>query len=182
MSGPVLSPSEKAAKGRRKWWAISVGTLLETFASAGIFLGLFLPAVTEGAEASPGSLIVGVAAVPLAFVALAFVSGNPRAPIGVLQAMGLFLVAGPVVAVTVDPVSALVLAFGAGGVVALRAGEGQKRRRWAAVVLAAIVVAVLVRIDTGAALVIAPLLPFISLGIADLTRGPDGDVSLSKTA
>ena len=67
--------------------------------------------------ANPAAFIAfGLALVPFAFLALAFVSGHPSAPMATVKAMCLFLLIGiPVSAIAADAVTGLVAAAGAGG-------------------------------------------------------------------
>ena len=103
------------------------------------------------------------------FVALAFLSENPRAPAAVVKAMGLFLLVGiPVSAIAADAVTGIVAGVGAGGIVALRADDAHNWRARALAVLAATAYTfVLVRTAGAITLLSAPVFPFTALGIAD---------------
>jgi hypothetical protein len=107
--------------------------------------------------------------VPFVFVILAFASAHPRAPAAVARAMGLTLLIGiPISALAADAVTGFVAGIGAGGIVALRTDVD---RPWKARILAVIVVTawafVTVRLVPEAAVLLAPILPFTSVGVAD---------------
>jgi len=106
---------------------------------------------------------------PFVFVALAFASGHPHAPGAVAKAMALAVVVGvPLSAVSADAVTGFVAGVGAGGIVALRSDVD---RPWRARILAVFAVTlwayVTVRVVPEAALLLAPALPFASVGVAD---------------
>jgi hypothetical protein len=107
--------------------------------------------------------------VPFVFIVLAFSSEHPRAAGASAKAMGLALLVGiPVSALAADAVTGFVAGVGAGGVVAMRADLD---RSWKARALAVLVVTawafVTVRLMPEAALLLAPVLPFTSVGVAD---------------
>jgi hypothetical protein len=107
--------------------------------------------------------------IPFVFLALAFLSQHPRAPRATVLAMILCIVVGiPVSAVAADAVTGVVAGVGAGGIVAMRSDLD---RAWRARVLAIAIVSawafVTVRTVTDVALLLAPVLPFTSLGVAD---------------
>ena len=165
-ASPVLEPLAP----RRKWLAILLGTLLLLPAYWGIVTGL-VAATSERPDApAPGPPIaLGLALLPFVFIALAFASQHPRAPTGVLKAMGLSLVIGiPATAIAPDAISGLMAGIGAGGVAALRPEPGQTwRPRAAAVAAVTLYVFVMVRLLPEITLLLAPTLPFTSLGVAD---------------
>jgi hypothetical protein len=155
---------------RRKWLAITLATLVLVPAYWGI-LGAFVSSASNG-SAGPNSgplLAFGLCVVPFAFVVLAFVSQHPRAPGAVLRAMGLSLAVGiPVSALASDAVTGLVAGMAAGGAAALRPDPGgSTKARILAVAVASALVFVLLRTFTVSALLLAPVLPFTALGIAD---------------
>jgi hypothetical protein len=83
--------------------------------------------------------------------------------------MGLTLLIGiPVSALAADAVTGFVAGIGAGGIVALRTDVD---RPWKARILAVLVVTawafVTVRLVPEAAVLLAPILPFTSVGVAD---------------
>jgi hypothetical protein len=107
--------------------------------------------------------------VPFVFVVLAFLSEHPRAPGAVLKAMGMVLLVGiPVSALAADAVTGLVAGAGAGGIVALRSDLPHNwKARAIAVAAAAAYSFFLARTAGAAALLLAPILPFTSIGVAD---------------
>jgi len=164
-TGPApLSP-------QRKWRAITLATLLFVPAYWAIVAAL-VALGTEDPVAGPnaGPLIAfGLCLLPFVFIALAFLSENPKAPSAAVKAMGLALLVGiPVSALASDAVTGLIAGAGAGGVVALRADADHRwKARAIAVALATCYVFVLLRTVTGVALLMGPVLPFTGIGVAD---------------
>jgi hypothetical protein len=155
---------------RRKWRAITLATLVIAPAVWSIIAGIVSASSDDPNAPAPAPLIAfGLAVVPFAFVLLAFLSEHPRAPGAVLRAMALSLLVGiPVGAAVPDAVTPLVAGLGAGGLAALRADAMHTwQARAIGVVVATLFVFLLLRIsDVG--LVVAPALPFTSVGVADL--------------
>jgi hypothetical protein len=166
---PVLAGAEPLSP-RRKWRAITLATLLLVPAYWAILGGL-VSLVSDRKDApNAGPLIAfGLAVLPFVFVALAFLSEHPRAPGAVLKAMALSILVGiPVSALAADAVTGLVAGVGAGGVAALRADLAHNwKARSIAVLAASAYVFVLVRTAGDVALLLAPVLPFMSIGVAD---------------
>jgi hypothetical protein len=132
---------------QRKWRAIAVATVL------------FVPATW--------SVALGLALLPFAFVALAFLSEHEDAPRAAVRAMALSVVVGLVVSfVAMDLATGVVAGVGAGGIVALRAGPGHTwQARAIAVAVAATYTFVL---SNGMGVVLlAPVLPLTGIGVAD---------------
>jgi hypothetical protein len=78
------------------------------------------------------------------------------------------LVGIPLSAIAADAVTGLVAGLGAGGIAALRADIGDDtKRRVIAVVIVSVATFVLLRSITEVALLLAPIFPFTSLGVAD---------------
>jgi hypothetical protein len=154
---------------RQRWRAITLATLVLAPAHWSVLAGIVSVASDDPAAPAPGPLIAfGLALIPFVFVVLAFVSGHPRAPGAVIRAMVLSLLVGiPVSAAVPDAVTGFVAGAGAGGIAALRSDptHGWKSRA-AALAVASLLAFLLVRVS-DAALVLAPALPFTSLGIAD---------------
>lgn len=156
---------------QRKWRAITLATLLFipaywAIVSALVSLG------SKDARATPdaGPLIAfGLCLLPFVFVVLAFLSEHPNAPGAVVKAMGMVILVGIAVsAVAADAVTGLVAAVGAGGIVALRADPDHGwRARAVAVMLATVYLYVLLRSASDVALLMAPVLPFTGIGVAD---------------
>ena len=117
-TSPMLDPSSP----RRKWRAITIASLLLVPAHLGIVAGLVAVA-SDRSDAPPAGppIAFGLGLLPFVFIALAFLSGHPRAPGAAAKAMGLCLLVGiPVAAIVPDAVTGLVAGVGAGGAVALR--------------------------------------------------------------
>jgi hypothetical protein len=173
-SSPEPSGSaEPAVPPRRKWLAITLATLVLVPAYWGI-LGAFVSSASDG-SAGPNSgplLAFGLCVVPFAFVVLAFASQHPRAAGAVVRAMGLALVVGiPASALASDAVTGLVAGVGAGAIAALRPDEGSSiKARALAVLIVTVAVYVLLRTATVTALLLAPVLPFTAVGLADHVR------------
>lgn len=156
---------------RRKWRAILLATLLLVPAYWSLLAGLVSAASNDRADApAAGPFIAfGLALVPFVFVALAFLSEHPAAPMAVVKAMALSLLVGiPVSALAADAVTGFVAGVGAGGIVALRADLVHRWKARALAILAVVVwTFVTVRTVSVVAVLLAPALPFTSLGVAD---------------
>jgi hypothetical protein len=155
---------------QRKWRAITVATLVFAPGYWATLAGLVALASDETDTEPPAAAIAfGLALIPFVFLALAFLSEHPRAPIAVLKAMGMALLVGLVVsAFAGDGVTGIIAGVGAGGICALRRDDPQTThaRVWG-VVIAAGYTFVLVRTVGAAALVPAVAFPLTALGIAD---------------
>jgi hypothetical protein len=155
---------------RRKWRAILLATLVLTPGYWALLAGL----VAVGSNKDGGPFAVpyiafGLALMPFVFVVLAFLSEHPRAPGAVVKAMVLTLVVGiPISAVAADAVTGLVAGLGAGGIAALRSDIGDEtKRRVIAVVIVSAATFVLLRSAPEIAVLLAPVFPFTSIGVAD---------------
>jgi hypothetical protein len=158
---------------RRKWRAILLSTALLAPGFWSIVIGLVAGASDDrNAPAAAPFIAFGLAIVPFVFVALAFLSEHPRAANAILKAMGLsVLVGAPALALAGDAVTGLVAGCAAGGAVALRMDLAQTARsRALAAVCATAYAFVMVRVAPEAAVVVAPILPFTSIGVADHLR------------
>jgi hypothetical protein len=155
---------------RRKWRAILLASLLLAPAYWSLLAGLVSVASDDRGGPIPGPYIAfGLCLIPFVFIVLAFLSEHPRAPGAVVWAMVLTLLIGiPVSAIAQDAVTGFVAGVGAGGVVALRPDVAHDwKTRALAVVIVSAYVFVLVRTVPGLALLLAPALPFVSIGVAD---------------
>lgn len=155
---------------RRKWRAIVLATLLLAPAYWSLLAGVVSIASERANAPSAGPLIAfGLALVPFVFVALAFLSEHPRAAGAAAWAMVLSLAVGiPVSAVATDAVTGFVAGCGAGGIAALRSDLDRPwRARALAVLVAAVWAFVTIRVVPEAVLILAPVLPFTSIGVAD---------------
>jgi hypothetical protein len=156
---------------QRKWRAITLATLLFIPAYWAIVSALVSLGSKDGrATPDAGPLIAfGLCLLPFVFIVLAFLSEHPNAPGAVVKAMGMVILVGIAVsAVAADAVTGLVAAVGAGGIVALRADPDHSwRARAVAVMLATVYLYVLLRFASDVALLMAPVLPFTGIGVAD---------------
>jgi hypothetical protein len=154
---------------RRKWRAITLATLVLAPAFWSVLAGVVAVGSDDPRAPAPAPLIAfGLAIIPFVFVVLAFLSEHPRAPGAVLRAMALSLLVGiPVSAAAPDAVTGFVAGLGAGGIVALRADPVHSwKARAAAVAIVTLFVFLLVMVS-DVALLLAPALPFTSIGVAD---------------
>ncbi len=154
------------------WRAILLSTLLLVPAYLALLTGLVSVALDDAvacrtpARTSPSAW----RSCPFVFVALAFLSAHPRAPAAVAWAMVLTLAVGiPISALAADAVTGFVAGIGAGGIVgdasgprSLLEGAGPRGAR-----RDALWVFVTVRVMPEAALLLAPVLPFTGIGVAD---------------
>ena len=156
---------------RRKWRAILLATLLLVPGYWAMLAGVVAVASDDGGGVGyPGAYIAfGLALVPFVFVVLAFLSEHPRAPGAVVKAMVLALLVGiPVSAIAADAVTGFVAGVGAGGLVALRPEVVQGWRPRVVALAAATAWAFLaVRTVPEVAVLLAPVVPFTSIGVAD---------------
>jgi hypothetical protein len=156
---------------RRFWRAILIGTLLLVPAYWGLLVGLVSVASDDPVRVPAAGLWIafGLCLIPFVFMALAFTSGHPRAPGATLRAMGLCLLVGiPISALAADAVTGFVAGVGAGGIAALRSDLDRAwKARALAVAIAAAWAFLTVRTVSGVALLLAPVLPFTSCGVAD---------------
>jgi hypothetical protein len=165
----ILAGAEPLS-ARRKWRAILLATLVLTPGYWSMLAGLVaVGSDDDGAPLAAPYIAFGLALLPFVFVVLAFLSEHPRAPGAVVKAMLLALVVGiPISAIAADAVTGLVAGIGAGGIAALRADIGDDtKRRVIAVVIVSAASFVLLRLIPEVALLLAPVLPFTSLGVAD---------------
>jgi hypothetical protein len=154
---------------RAKWRAITLASLVLAPAYWSIVAGLVSVASDDRGAPNPGPFIAfGLALIPFVFVVLAFLSEHPRAPGAVVYAMVLSLLVGiPISALAPDAVTGFVAGLGAGGVVALRADAVHNYRARALAVVAVSVAVLLLAMVSDIALLLAPALPFTSIGVAD---------------
>ncbi len=108
---------------------------------------------------------------PFVFVAVGFVSQNPKAPRHVLQAMGLLLVLGLGLGL-LAPVLGASAGFAAGGAITLNRAPlyDLMRYRVIAVALSAAYVFGLLLVATPTGVLAGGLVPLIALGFADEYR------------
>jgi hypothetical protein len=154
---------------RKRWRAITLATLVVAPALWSIIAGVVSASSDDPNAPAPAPLIAfGLALVPFAFVVLAFLSEHPRAPGAVLRAMALSLLVGIAVgAAAPDAVTPLVAGVGAGGIAALRTDVMHRWQVRAVGVAIATLFVFLLLLVSDLGLLIAPALPFTSLGLAD---------------
>ncbi len=153
---------------KQKWKAIVYATLVLMASYWAIVFAFILSEVEDGPSPGP-PLALGLALVPFVFVVLSMVSQHADWPGATLKAMGVAAVFGVLVsAFAADAVSGLVAGFGAGGILALRAGD---HHRWTGRALAVagvtVYVMIVLRVVSVAGLVFGPLLPLPALAVAD---------------
>ncbi|MFB3738601.1 MAG: hypothetical protein ACE14W_06515 [Candidatus Velamenicoccus archaeovorus] len=168
--GRTVPPGMEPLPPRRKWRAILVATLLLVPGYWAMMVGLVsFASDKEDAPAAAPFIAFGLALIPFVFVALAFLSEHPRAPAAAAKAMGLAVVVGiPASALAADALTGFVAGVGAGGIAAMRMDQGHTWKARAVAVLAAAAYAFLtVRAAPDLVLLIAPVLPFTVLGVAD---------------
>ena len=121
-----------------------------------------------GFDTDPGLVVIALAMVPLVFIAVAFISRNPRARGRVLQSVGLLLVIG-LVAGLISPIVGAAAGYGAGIAVSLHPVnvEGCLRRRLIGVVLALIYMSALLVFIPAAGLIAGAIVPGLMVGFAD---------------
>ena len=158
---------------RRKWRAVLVATGLLAPAFWALVIGLVATASDDAdAPAAAPFIAFGLAVIPFVFLALAFMSEHPRAASATLRAMVLSLLVGfPALALAGDAVTGLVAACAAGGAVALRPEVVHTGRSRALGAVVAVVYAfVMVRLAPVPTILVAPVLPFTSVAVADHLR------------
>lgn len=164
----VLAGAEPLSP-RKKWRAITLATLVLAPAFWSVLAGVVAVGSDDPRAPAPAPLIAfGLALIPFVFVVLAFLSEHPRAPGAVVRAMVLSLLVGiPISAVAPDAVTGFVAGLGAGGIAALRADliHSWKARAVAVTVVTSFVFLLVMVSDL--ALLLAPALPFTSIGLAD---------------
>jgi hypothetical protein len=155
---------------RRKWRAITLATLLLVPGYWSLVTGLVAEGVhQESAPFAAPYIAFGLVLLPFVFLVLAFLSEHPRASGATAKALLLtILVGAPVSAFAGDAVTGFVAGVGAGGIVAMRADVAHNWKARAIAVLAvSAYVFILLRSAAVIALLLAPVLPFTSIGVAD---------------
>jgi hypothetical protein len=102
-------------------------------------------------------------------MALAFLSGHPRAAGATARAMGLCLLVGvPASALAGDGITGMVAGVSAGGAIALRPSDiGTGRARAVGVGVATVYTFFLAHTAGAIVLLAAPVFPFTAIGLAD---------------
>lgn len=153
----------------RKWAAVAAGTLVVTFA-----FGAIATAIVEADDGNQTpavvATVIALVLTPIVFGVVAFVSRHPS-PWRVMMLSGplaVFLFVGLSFLLR-EPVSPVVAAFGAGGILALRSERGIHSPLWrgGAVVIVTAYTFALFQMNGGLATIMAPFLPLPILAVAD---------------
>jgi hypothetical protein len=123
----------------------------------------------ESAPFAAPYIAFGLVLLPFVFLVLAFLSEHPRASGATAKALILTILVGALVSgFAGDAVTGFVAGVGAGGIVAMRAEVANNwKARAIAVVAVSAYVFILLRSASVIALLLAPVLPFTSIGVAD---------------
>ncbi|MFP3914045.1 MAG: hypothetical protein ACLFWM_04155 [Actinomycetota bacterium] len=148
---------------RRNWLALAVGTVVITFSYFTYAAATAIPGQIDVALTG-----VALAIAPFAFVAVGFISRNPRAPRRVLRAMGLLLLLG-LAGGLLSPILGAAAGFGVGTALTLNEPDHSDvlRNRLVAVGFVAAYMLLLLVVATPAGVMTGALLPPIIIGFAD---------------
>ncbi len=157
------APKEGA---KRIWWAIAVGTTIQTVALVSLIAGALISASGETEPAGP-AFALGFVLVPVVCALVAFISGHERAPLATLKGMGVWVVVGLPLSL-VNPVIGLSTGFAASGAFTLKslAVRSGKRRAFAVLGLA-FYLALLLVVLPQAALFAGAVTPLLAVRAAD---------------
>jgi hypothetical protein len=152
---------------RANWIAIAVATVLMMLS----YFSYGAAFVDEDGDADAIRLepaFIGLAIAPFVFIALGFLSHNPRAPRRVLMAMGLLLAVGLSVGL-VDPLLGAAVGFALGGALVLNPPDVERVMFWrfGAVVFTAVYVFVLLLVAGPAGIFTGAVVPLMMIGFAD---------------
>jgi len=122
----------------------------------------------SGFDIDGGLVAMALALSPLVFIAVAFISRNPRAPRRVLHSVGLLLVIGLILGL-VSPIIGAAAGFGVGIALSLHpvAVGGWLRRRLIGVALAIVYMFALLLFIPAAGLIAGAVVPGLMVGLAD---------------
>jgi hypothetical protein len=152
---------------RRNWLAIAIATVVMMF-SYFPYASAF--STLDSGEVGINMPLVGIGLVmaPFVFVALGFVSRNPRAPKRVLQSMVLLLLLGLSIGL-LAPVLGATAAFGAGAILCLNPPAINDVYKWrvGATVSAVVYTFILLVTATPAGVFTGGLVPLLMVGFAD---------------
>ncbi|MEA2023878.1 MAG: hypothetical protein U9N79_06250 [Actinomycetota bacterium] len=163
----MLVGTDDPTSTRRRWVAVGLATALELVSYWSLLRAYVAGREGLGPEVVGPSFFFGMIMVPFVFVALAFVSRHPNAPMAVLKGMGLFLLVGLPVGLLI-PVLGLVAGFGVGGVVTYRMDETHRYgSRLIAVGAISVYTLVLMIIATPIGVFTGGFLPFVAIVFAD---------------
>jgi hypothetical protein len=169
---------------KTRWLALTAATMVYQFSYWPIVAGATAdtdPVAAEALEMGVGMVAFGLALVPFVFLVLAFASRHLQAPMAALKGMGLFLLIGLPLGLF-DVAVGTAVGYAAGAVPALRgvAGVDVRRRRWIAVGVLFVYLAVLRVLVPPFALLSGAVLPLMIHGLVDQASDPslrDGAVS-----
>jgi len=150
----------------RSWLAIALGTLVVT---TSFWSTVYAFTTSATGEQSPAwAFALAASLIPMAFVILAIVSAHLR-PGGAVTIAMLLAAAFGFVLLPFDPATAVIAAYSAGGVAALRRPAHSTIRARAVAAFGAVLLAwALLWTVTIVGLALAPALPFTFIGLADL--------------
>lgn len=133
------------------------------------YAAAFIPAEGESGPALDAGLVaVSLAVAPLVFVAVGFISRNPKTPKRVMISMGLLLAIGLSLGL-IAPVLGAAAGFGVGMALTLNLPdiERQMRRRIIGVGFAVVYMLVMLLVLTPAGVLAGAVLPGLMVGFAD---------------
>lgn len=151
---------------KRSWLAIGLATVVVMISYSSLLVAI-VATRSDTPQASGPVFALGFALVPIAYVALAFVSGRHSAPMAVLKAMGLWLLLALPLSLF-NPVFGLAVGYGMGGVLTLKQRDTDRwQARSIAVFLVAAYSLIMLFVIPAVGLLSGGLLPLASLGLAD---------------
>lgn len=167
MSTATGEPNLLVDLRRQNWIAITVATIL-MMVSYFAYAAAFVDPETGERTVEPMPMLVGLAIAPFVFIALGFVSKNPRAPKLVLAAMGLLLIVGLTIGL-LDPLVGAATGFCLGGALVLNRPAIERLMFWrlGAVVFTALYMLVLLVVVPPAGVFTGGILPLMMVGFAD---------------
>ncbi len=158
--------TEEDQSYKRSWFAIGLSTIVLMVSYSSLLVAI-VATQSDTPEAAGPTFALGFALVPVAFVALAFLSGRRNAPTAVLKAAGVWLLVALPLGLF-NPVFGLCVGFGIGGVLTLKERDTD---RWQARTIAVLLVATyslsMLWVIPAIGLLSGGLLPFACLGLAD---------------
>ncbi len=151
----------------RLWWAIGIGTLIQTIAYGSFLLGVFA-SQAEQPEAAGPAFALGFVLVPIVCALVSFISSHESAPKATMKGMGIWLVVALPLGLF-NPATGLTAGFAASGMFTLRStAMVYKKRRLIAVGVVAVYITLLVIILPQAALFAGAVTPLLAIRAADL--------------
>lgn len=161
----VRSPLEQLK--RRNWLAIALATIVMMF-SYFPYASAFTESADGTTDINMALVGIGLVVAPFVFVALGFVSRNPRAPRRVLQSMALLPLLGLSIGL-LSPVLGATAAFAAGATLCLNAPVINDVYKWrlGASLLAVVYTFILLVTSTPAGVFTGGLVPLLLVGFAD---------------